>query len=147
MRLTSTQIKKIQNYFAKQKDILAVYLYGSFAKGITHKRSDVDFGILFNSPIKTYYRLGELSNDLYDLLGFKKEIDIHELSLNESPVYLKNVIKGKLIYSRNELKRIRFEVAVMQGFRDAQHFRGIRYGYMKKRLKEGTYGFGPTNFR
>lgn len=147
MELSSSDIKKIQKYFARQKDVLAVYLYGSFAKGMTHKRSDIDFGVLFNPPIKSYNQLGKLSNDLYDLLGLKKDVDTHELSLNESAVYLKNVITGKLIYSRDELKRIRFEVAVMQNFRDSQHIRGIRYGYMKERLKEGTYGFGPANFR
>lgn len=73
MKLSSADIKKIQRYFAGQKDVLAVYLYGSFAKGTAHKRSDIDFGILFDPPIKTYHRLGEISNELYDLLGIKKE--------------------------------------------------------------------------
>lgn len=146
MKLRLSDIKKIQKYFARQKDVAVVYLYGSFAKGIAHKRSDIDFGILFDPPIKTYHRLGEISNELYDLLGIKKETDVHELNLDESPVYLKNVIKGNLIYSKNELKRIRFEVTVMQKFREAIYLRGIRYSYMRKRLKEGTYGFGPANF-
>lgn len=147
MKLTLSQIKKLQNYFAKQKDVLAVYLYGSFAKEIPHKRSDIDFGILFDPPIETYHRLGGISGDLYDLLNLKTEVDVRELSLNKSSVYSRNVVKGRLIYSRDEVKRINFEVKVMQKFRDEEYLRNIRNAYMSKRLKEGTYGFGPENFK
>lgn len=147
MKLTSSQIKKLQNYFAKQKDVLAVYLYGSFVKDQTHKRSDIDFGILFDPPIETYHRLGKISGNLYDLLNLKTEVDVRDISLDNSSVYLRNVVKGKLIYSRDEIKRIKFEVKVMQKFRDEEYLRNIRYTYMSKRLKEDTYGFGPENFK
>lgn len=140
MKLGKNDIKKIQNYFASQKDVVAVYLYGSFAGGVTHRRSDIDFGVLFDPPIKTYYRLGEIINDLSDL-GLPAEPDIRDINLNASPVFLRNVVEGKLIFARDDIKRIRFEVGVMQLFRDTESLRDISNFYMKKRLKEGTYGF------
>ncbi len=140
MKLSEADIKKLQDYFATQKDVVAVYLYGSFAKGATHKRSDIDFGILFDPPIKTYYRLGEIINDLSDL-NLPAEPEVREIDLRKSPVYLRNVIEGRLIFSKDDIKRIHFEVAVMQLFRDTEDLRNISYLYMKKRLKEGTYGF------
>lgn len=140
MKLSPAQLKKIQNYFAKQKDVVAVYLYGSFAKGTTHKHSDIDFGILFDPPIKTYDRLGEIINDLSNI-GLPAEIDARNLNLDNSPVFLMNVLQGQLIYSKNDISRTTFEVSVLNEFYDTQRLRDISYFYMKKRLEEGTYGY------
>lgn len=141
MKLKKSDIKKLQDYFARQEDVLAVYLYGSFAKGTTHKRSDMDFGILFNKPVNLYHRLGGIYSGLCDL-KLPAEPEVREIDLKKDSVYLRNVIQGKLMFSRNEIKRIRFEVAVMQKFRDTELLRQLSYSYMSKRLKEGTYGFG-----
>lgn len=140
MKLSKSDIQKLKQYFAKQKDVLAVYLYGSFAKGIPHKRSDLDFGVLFNTPVKTYHRLGEIINDLSDL-KLPVEPDVRDIDLDDSPVYLMNVIQGQLIYSRNEIKRTRFEVAILNEFYDTQRLRDIKHFYTQKRLQEGTYGY------
>lgn len=140
MKLNESDIKKIQDYFRSQKDVAAVYLYGSFTKGNTHKRSDIDFGVLFNPPIKTYFRLGKIINDLTDL-GLPFEPDVRDIDLKSPPVYLFNVINGKLIFSRDEIKRINFEVEAMKQYYDTQHLRDIKYYYMDKRFREGTYGY------
>lgn len=139
MKLTSIQIKKMQGYFAKQKDVLAVYLYGSFAKGTTHKRSDLDIAVLFSKPVNLYNRLGQIYSDLCDL-ELPAEPEARELDLNQSPVYLKNVISGKLVYSSDEIKRVRFEVEVANILRDTEYFRKLKYYYINRSLKEGTYG-------
>lgn len=140
MQLSPIQLKKIQNYFAKQKDIVAVYLYGSFAKDTTHKRSDMDFGVLFYNKVDLYRRLGRLNSEL-DNLKLPAETEVREIDLNYSPLYLMNVIQGKLIYAKNDLERINFEVAVMREFYDTQGLRDISYNYMRRRLQEGTYGY------
>lgn len=138
MKLSEADIKKMQDYFATQKDIVAVYLYGSFAKGTINKGSDIDFGVLFNGKIDSYSRLGEIYSGLPSLKG---EPDVRDLDLNYSPIYLLNVIQGRLIYSKDEKKRINFEVEVMRRFYDTQHLRDISLDYMRKRLQEGTYGY------
>jgi len=138
MKLSDADIKKIQDYFASQKDVLAVYLYGSLAKGTTNKGSDIDFGVLFDKKIDSYRRLGEVYSGLPSLNG---EPDVRDLDLNYSPVYLLNVIQGELIYTKDEKKRINFEVDVMRRFYDTQHLRNISLAYMRKRLQEGTYGY------
>lgn len=140
-RLSKYNIEKLQKYFASQKDVVAVYLYGSFAKETTHKKSDIDFGVLVNPPIKTYRRLGEMGNDLCRLLLLKTEVDVRNLSLDQSPVYLLNVIQGQLIYARNEIEKINFEVTVMRRFYDTQRLRDISYSYLKSRLEKGAYGY------
>ena len=138
MELTASQTKKIQDYFAKQKDIVAVYLYGSARKGVTNKRSDIDFGILFDDGVDVYHRLGEIYSQLPDL---QLEPDVRDLNLDYSPVYLLNVIQGELIYERDERKRVNFEVTVMKQFYDTEHLRNTNLEYMRQRLKDGSYGY------
>lgn len=142
MKLSTSDIEKIRSYFAKQNDVVAVYLYGSFAKETTHKRSDIDVGVLFDKKQENLERLSQFYSDLCDF-HLPKEPEVRNIHPNQSPLFLRNVIKGKLIYSRDEVARIRFEVAVMNKFRDTEYHRKVNYRYMKQRLQEGTYGFGP----
>lgn len=124
--------------------MVAVYLYGSFAKGKIHKGSDIDFGVLFDPPIKTYYRLGRIINDLSDF-KLSAEPDVRDVDLQASPVYLKNIIQGQLIYSRDESLRVDFEVQAMNIIRDTEYLRQLKYYYMDKSFKEGTYGHSLLN--
>lgn len=140
MRLNADDIKKIQDYFASQKNVVAVYLYGSFAKGTPYKKSDIDFGVLFDSSFRSYLRLGDIIGDLSNL-GLSVEPDVRNIDLKSSPVYLFNVISGQLIFSKDEIKRINFEVQAMSLYYDSQYFRDIKHDYMRKRIKEGTYGY------
>jgi uncharacterized protein len=140
MKLTEADIKKIQDYFATQKDVLAVYLYGSFAKGNPHLGSDLDIAVLFDEGVDLYRRLGRLYSE-FPKLNIKAEPEVREINLKDSPVFLMNVIQGENIYSKEETKRVEFEVAVMNEFYDTQRLRDIDYDYMKKRIVEGTYGY------
>lgn len=140
VKLTESDIEKIKQYFARQKDVLAVYLYGSFTKDTVHKRSDIDFGVLFDKKIKDFHRLGQIYSELCDL-KLPAEPEVRDVELDQPPVYLLNVIQGQLLYERNEQKRNEFEVAVLRQYYDTQRLRDIRYYYMQKRLKEGTYGY------
>lgn len=140
MKLSKFDIEKIQHYFTSQKDVVAVYLYGSFTKGTTHPRSDVDFGILFDKSIKDFHRIGEIYSDLCDL-KLPAEAEVRDINLTQPPIFLLNVIQGQLLFSNNEQKRNEFEVAVLRQYYDTQRLRDIRYHYMQKRLREGTYGY------
>lgn len=140
MQLSQGDIKKMQQYFAIQKDVVAVYLYGSFAKGAPHKRSDLDIAVLFDGNVDLYKRLGRLYGD-FPALSIEAEPEVRNISLKDSPVFLMNVIQGKNVYARDEAKRVEFEVAVMKEFYDTQRLRDTDYHYMKKRIREGTYGY------
>lgn len=65
MKLTSSQIKKLQNYFAREKDILAVYLYGSFAK----RYREVDLNILATAATVGLNDLRSFAKTLNEFLG------------------------------------------------------------------------------
>lgn len=140
MRLNSSDIKKIHKYFASQKDVVAVYLYGSFAYDNPHKGSDLDIAVLFDGKVDLYERLGSLYSN-FPKLSFKVEPEVRNISLKDSPVFLMNVIQGENIYSKNETARVEFEVTVMRQFYDTQRLRDIDYDYMRRRIREGAYGY------
>lgn len=140
MVLSESELKLLKQYFASQKDILVVYLYGSFAYGDPHKGSDLDIAVLFDGKVDLYSRLGQIYVDLADL-KLPAEPEAREIDLESPPVFLFNVLNGQLIFSKDEGKRINFEVQAMNQFYDSQYFRDIKYDYMRKRIMEGTYGY------
>lgn len=133
--LNNQVLAKIRHYFSNQKDVLAVYLYGSQASGKTHSGSDLDLAVLFNQPPKSYKRQFALATGLSQLLP-KFLFDVRQVNLDSSPVFLMSVLKnGRLIFSRDKADRSQFEVAVMQTYIDTQKLRDIQYKYFQKRLK------------
>jgi hypothetical protein len=45
--------------------------------------------------------------------------------------------KGKLIFCRSELERIRFETYALRRYADTAHLRKLKRLYMKKRIEKG----------
>ncbi|MEW6607725.1 MAG: nucleotidyltransferase domain-containing protein [bacterium] len=45
--LTDLEIKRLKNYFENRKDIACAFLFGSQAKGIATKLSDIDIAVYF----------------------------------------------------------------------------------------------------
>ncbi|MBU4313794.1 MAG: nucleotidyltransferase domain-containing protein [Actinobacteria bacterium] len=134
-------LKKISNFFTKQKDVVAVYLYGSRAKGVETYKSDLDLAILFKKPLTDYEKILELRVEIQKLVEDAFFIDVREIHLSLSPVFLGEVISsGRIIFCRDEGKRIKFEVEAMRIIDDSEQIRRINLYYLKKSLKEGSYG-------
>lgn len=134
MKLTNLNSKKYQNYFTNQKDILLVYLYGSQAKGTARKTSDIDLGVVFEPRPASYNRIFQITSDLQNI-NPKLNLDVRELFLADSPVFLNSVISSaNLIYERSFQKRINFEISVRHIYDDTQNGRDIQFSYSKRRL-------------
>jgi predicted nucleotidyltransferase len=87
-------------FFKNRQEILAVYLFGSFAGERHTPLSDIDLGFLFFRDYKDridYNYLAELQVELIRFSGFE---DIDTVILNDrDPVFLYNVLtEGKLLY-------------------------------------------------
>ena len=99
----------IHRYFKNRKEVVAVYLFGSYAAGKEQPLSDIDIGvILHHQDLKQSFVLqSQYAADL----GRQLRKDIHAVILNTaSELFLKQVFKKGICVCTNddnELKRFR----------------------------------------
>ena len=91
----------IQPLLEKEPDILAVYLLGSALYGSLRPDSDIDIGLM----MKPGHKLSSLlkANISCDLsFELKRTVDVGQISSNNLIYAREALLKGKLIYTKNE---------------------------------------------
>ncbi len=110
--------KQVQEFFAHADDnIIAVYLFGSQARGTAKATSDVDLGLLYRIAPTRYDELPlTLEGDLERLL--KKPVQT--VVLNRAPCDLVHRVlrDGKLLRDADPAERIRFEIQARNEYFD-----------------------------
>ncbi len=130
-------LKKVLSAFPK---VLVVYVYGSRISGSFSTHSDLDMVLIVNDNLdidyrEIYLKLSKLFPDF--------ELDLRIVSGENDPLFLFQILKnGKCVYTKNEKDRITFETKAMREFYDSERVRRIYDYYLKKSLKEGTFGHG-----
>lgn len=130
--------QKIRPIFEKDKDILFAYVFGSQVIGRTNFESDVDVAVYLDEKrVKDFFekRL-KLMGDLEGI--FKKQTEV--VILNEiRSIFFKFVIikEGKVIFERDHLKRVDFELKTMEDYYDYQPFlEKYNQAYIKRELSK-----------
>ncbi len=112
---------ELRSFFASNPgDAVAVYLYGSVARGSAREGSDVDVGVLLEKdPPRT---LKGLMLDVESHLEALLEVPVQLVVLNRAPPDLIHRVlrDGKLVLERDRSERIRFEVKARNEFFDLQ---------------------------
>lgn len=125
--------------FRKHPEILFAYLYGSWAKGTAGYLSDVDVGMGVRGRLSPFQRhrlrlkvMSELSEALH-----QDKVDV--VSLVDVPTLLQHRIlsEGRLLFSKDERARIRWEVRAMQAYFDTMPMRDLQNRYFLKRVQHG----------
>lgn len=98
---------KIRAYFSSDPNVLAVYLFGSHAKGKARTGSDIDLALLLKEKPVYDYRL-KVMTELANLLG--TEVDV--LVLDQIGILMqRQVLKyGIVLFERDRRARIAFEI-------------------------------------
>ncbi|MEG3225543.1 MAG: hypothetical protein BME94_08585 [Methanobacteriales archaeon Met13] len=130
-------LKKITRQLKDQDEIAFAYIYGSVARGEEREDSDIDIAAYLThhptleDPLLEFNLALELEKDI------KRKVDLR--ILNIAPVtFIHQVFKhGKLLFSRDENLRIKFESQKMDEYLD---FLPLLEEYDKKRLER--YGLG-----
>lgn len=124
----------------KERDILFAYIFGSRATSKVHPESDLDIAVYLKEPLKDYT---EKRLELIDLIStFTGENEIDLVILNKaSPLVVHSVEStGKLLFSKNEEKRVQFIVKNLKEYLDLEIQLKICWSAIKKRIKEGKFG-------
>lgn len=91
-------------------EVLAVYLYGSRARGTASPESDVDLGVLLRSAPPPSLR--SVARDLEDAVERAVKTPVEAVVLNTAPADLVHRVlrDGVLLLDRDRPARLRFEV-------------------------------------
>lgn len=138
--LDKTIITKLHAIFSKEKKILAVYLFGSQARGVARKESDLDLAFMVSNRNNISER--EIIKKIYQDISLPSNLDVSCVDLSSSPLFLHQIIKnGICIYEKNPYERTHIEATILNIYFDNQHIRNIYQHYLKKSLESGTYGY------
>jgi len=100
----------IADYFRQKPGIVAVYLYGSVAKGTAGSESDVDIGVLYERPPEATLMAQPFADEAE--LGQLLARPVQVIAMNQAPPDLVHRIlrDGILVLEPNRSRRIAFEV-------------------------------------
>lgn len=113
-------VESIIKVLENEKDILLVYLFGSYAKGTQNEKSDIDIAVyLIDEKIleKDPLYPSRIAIRIENILD-KKKVDVRVL--NGSTLRFRNqvLMHGKLLHSKDEKKRIEFETSSLAQYYD-----------------------------
>jgi uncharacterized protein len=118
-------------------DVVAVYLYGSVARGTAGPASDVDLGVLLSSrpPATLEGRMLDYEGTLTTALDRPVQVVI----LNDAPADLVHRVMrdGRVVLERDRSARIRFEVRARNEYFD---LRPILQRYRTAALRKAAAG-------
>jgi uncharacterized protein len=116
-------------------DLVAVYVFGSAAKGTARADSDVDIGVLTGGGIDPRLRM-----DLQESLALELGVDVDLVDLRQASCVMRAQVigGGRLIVSLDDAARQRFE---MYSFSDYARLNEERAAILQRVAAEGSvYG-------
>lgn len=118
---TSLNIETLVDCLAAQPDVLAAYLFGSYATGKARPGSDVDVAVLLSGTdaMERFERRLRLMGEVEEALG-RRPADV--VVLNDAPPLLTHQVlrEGRLVFERNRAARVEFEVRTGKIYADLQ---------------------------
>ena len=116
-------------------DVVAVYLFGSLARGDTHAGSDVDLAILPRRPLESLARF-DLQEELARLLG--RDVDLIDLRSASTVLRAQVFTDDVLLYCGDRFTRELFEATALS---DYARLNEERRGILEDIVRRGSvYG-------
>jgi len=136
-------IGQLKNYFHSRDDIIAAYIFGSYASMRTVAESDIDIAVLLDEEInieKFGFIKQEITENIMELLSFDK-VDI--AILNSAPPLLCHEVikKGNLIYAGDEEERTAFTAKATMRYIDTINLRKVQDRIIHKKIRSGDFGY------
>ena len=134
-------LQTVRRVLRGHPEILAAYLYGSYAKGCPRADSDVDIAVLLRE------RRGRLAGkmpasyevDLGNAIGTAlNRSGVEVIVLNHAtPLLAREAIRGQRFFTRDARVIARYEVRVRQRYLDTAHLRAIQDQYLDAIISRG----------
>jgi hypothetical protein len=147
-KISLTEIKEfLISFFLKREEVLLAYLFGSSLRGKMDEKTDIDIAILIDPEL--FNRLdstppyGYEAEMISELIRLLKHNLVDLVLLNKAtPLLAYEVIHhGRLLLSRSEELRIKFEISSLKRHADTKHLRDIKRIYSKRRTEKGLSAY------
>ncbi len=123
MEIVNKELSRVLKQAKKDREIIAVFLYGSFSREEQRKDSDIDLCLVLK---ESYPKLKFTAKRLEYLKRVSEKIDIQ--IFQQLPLYIrKEVLKGKILLSKNEDKI--YEL-VYKTIKEFENFKKYYYAYL-----------------
>ena len=135
--LNKCEKDKIIHYFKKKKEIIAIYLFGSCAKGKKFHSNDIDIGILLDKTNQE--DINEQKKECFIQLGRILRKDIHPVILNSASEELMRQIflKGKCLLVNDSMELARFKMFMISKIAEFGDYRNqMQTGFIKKVMED-----------
>ena len=129
--------KIISDYFSNKDEVVAVYLFGSYASGKNRTFSDIDIGILLNRA--------DPESVNQQKMGYLTELsriirkDVHPVILNfASEVLMKQIFsKGRCILINDSKKLVKYKMSMYAKIADyAYYLNKMQKGFIRRTMVE-----------
>ena len=131
--------------FARRREVLVAYLFGSHARGKATPISDVDVAVLLSEavPRETYldYRIALMQ----ELTRVFRSDEVQVVIVNQAPPLLayKVIVEGKPLFCRDEVARLRFRTDATRRYLDTKALRRVQDTATARRIREARFGHRP----
>jgi len=135
--MDNTLLKKIASYFSNNKEIISIYLFGSYAEGKERPSSDIDIGILLDGEYSNIEK--KIRNKCILELSRLLRKDIHPVILNSAGEELVRQIflKGKCILATDTKKLSIYKMIMLSKIVEFSYYRSQMQKGLIKKVMEG----------
>jgi len=111
---------KLKEAISAHSDVIAVYLYGSYASGTARSHSDIDVAVLFSAAVPDTLKAEIRLEGVLDQLPGLEKVEV--AALNRAPLKLKAEVleTGRRVYCRDDETRAIFEYETMRTWWDLE---------------------------
>ncbi|HWR58592.1 MAG TPA: nucleotidyltransferase domain-containing protein [Thermodesulfovibrionales bacterium] len=140
--MKTPDFSKVKDYLSSRNEIIAAYVFGSYARGGLHKGSDIDIAILLDKTVDIN-TCGIMREEIIsDLIGILSLNGVDVVVLNTaSPLLSHEVIKkGRLLFSKDEKARLEYTVRASMRYLDTIHLRKVQDTILREKIRRGDFG-------
>ena len=122
-------VSKLKKFFRERADeynIELVFLYGSWARGLPRKNSDIDLAVVFSSKVESgkeeFSRITDISYKLS--ISLKKEVNmiVIEEDFSKPMLYYNAIILGIPVFTKDVDNFLRLKLETIYQMEDFQIF-------------------------
>lgn len=130
---------QLTGYFAHRQDILLAVLFGSRARNVSNPQSDLDIGILYETP--TLLTVGRDVSNLESQTKIKTDLVIlNELPQAKPELAYQIACDAVLLYARSAELFVTYKTACFLAYFDFLPLLQASKQALKQRIINGTYG-------